>query len=112
MKISISMQGSVAVLALDGNIMGGPDASMLNGEIHALLEKGTKNIVLNLAGVDAMNSSGLGMLISGLTATKNAGGSLKIAAGSSKIRSLLAVTKLTALFEHFDTVQQAVDSYS
>ncbi len=111
MKVSISEQGSVTIISLEGNIMGGPDATLLNEEIHALLDQEKKKIILNLAGVDAMNSSGLGMLISGLTATKNAGGQLKLASASSKILSLLAVTKLTTLFEHFDTVEKAVKSF-
>ena len=112
MKVSIKEQRSVCVLSLEGTIMGGPDATLLNEEIHSLLDKGKKHIVVDLSAVDAMNSSGLGMLISGLTATKNAGGRLTLAAASTKILGLLAVTKLTKLFEHFPTIQAAVDSYS
>jgi anti-sigma B factor antagonist len=112
MKITSREQDSVVILSLEGNIMGGPDASMLNDEIHRLLEKGKHRLLLNLAKVDAMNSSGLGMLISGLTATKNAGGALKLASASIKIRGLLTMTKLMTLFEHYDTVEEAVKSFS
>jgi anti-sigma B factor antagonist len=112
MKVTSGEQNSIVILSLDGNIMGGPDASMLNNEIHTLLEKGKLNLVIDLANVDAMNSSGLGMLISSLTATKNAGGQLKLAAASAKIRGLLSMTKLTTFFEHHDTVAQAVKSFS
>ncbi len=112
MKLTSREQDSVVVLSLEGNVMGGPDASMLNTEIHRLLESGKRKILVDLANVDAMNSSGLGMLISGLTATKNAGGTLKLASASVKIRGLLTMTKLMALFEHYDTVAQAVKSFS
>lgn len=112
MKVTADEQNSIIVLSLEGNIMGGPDASMLNEEIHKLLEKGKQNIVLDLAKVDAMNSSGLGMLISSMTATKNSGGQMKLAAASVKIRGLLTMTKLMAFFEHYDTVTQAVKSFS
>ncbi|MGD0338565.1 MAG: STAS domain-containing protein [Bacteroidota bacterium] len=112
MKVTASEQNSIIVLSLEGSIMGGPDASMLNGEIHKLLEQGKQNIVLDLAGVDAMNSSGLGMLISSLTAIKNSGGQLKLAAASVKIRGLLTMTKLMAFFEHYNTVAEAVQSFS
>ncbi len=112
MKVTTRENNSVVVLSLEGNVMGGPDATMLNEEIHRLLESGRKKILLNLAGVDAMNSSGLGMLISGLTATKNAGGTLKLASASVKIRGLLTMTKLMSLFEHFDSVDKAIQSFS
>ncbi len=111
MKVTADEQNSIVILSLEGNIMGGPDASMLNEEIHKLLEKGKQNIVLDLAKVDAMNSSGLGMLISSMTATKNGGGQMKLAAASVKIRGLLTMTKLMAFFEHYDTVKQAVQSF-
>jgi anti-sigma B factor antagonist len=112
MKVTTSEHNSIIVLSLEGNIMGGPDASMLNGEIHKLLENGKTNIILNLAGVDAMNSSGLGMLISSMTAIKNADGQLKLAAASVKIRGLLTMTKLMTFFEHYETVAEAVKSFS
>lgn len=112
MKLTSREQDSILILSLEGNVMGGPDASMLNDEIHRLLEQGKRKILLDLANVDAMNSSGLGMLISGLTATKNAGGTLKLASASVKIRGLLTMTKLMALFEHYDTVAQAVKSFT
>jgi anti-sigma B factor antagonist len=58
-----------------------------------------------------MNSSGLGMLIGALTTVRNAGGNLKLARASDKIQSLLVVTKLVSVFEHHDTVEEALASY-
>ena len=58
-----------------------------------------------------MNSSGLGMLIGGLTTLRKAGGDLRIANASDKIESLLMVTKLITVFKHFRSVDEAVASY-
>ena len=58
-----------------------------------------------------MNSSGLGMLISGFTTMKNGEGHLKLARATEKINSLLVITKLITIFENFDTVDEAVESY-
>jgi anti-sigma B factor antagonist len=58
-----------------------------------------------------MNSSGLGMLISGYTTMKNGGGSLKLANATDKINSLLVITKLITIFENFDSVEEAVNSF-
>ena len=75
------------------------------------LTKIKKNVVIDLANVKFMNSSGLGMLISGFTTMKNGGGMLKLANATEKINSLLVITKLITIFEHFDSVDKAVESF-
>lgn len=59
-----------------------------------------------------MNSSGLGMLIGGLTTMRKSGGDLRIANATDKIQSLLIVTKLITVFKHYDSVDKAVESYN
>ena len=103
--------GPVTVIEVRGNLMGGPDASALNSTLHALVEKGTTRVVIDLEGVEFMNSSGLGLLIGGATTMKNAGGGLKIANASVKILALLKMTKLTTLFESYASVKAAVESF-
>jgi len=61
--------------------------------------------------VKFMNSSGLGMLIGGLTTMRKAGGDLRIANATDKIESLLVVTKLITVFKHFHSVDKAVESF-
>jgi anti-sigma B factor antagonist len=111
MKLSAKEVDSIVVISLNGSVMGGPDASALNDELHKLAAKKKKRVVLDLSGVQSMNSSGLGMLIGALTAMKNAGGDLKIAAPSDKIENLLVITKLTTVFEIFPTVKKAIGSF-
>ena len=112
MKLSAKEVEGAVVISLDGNVMGGPDAVELNEQLHKLAAKKKKKVVLDLSGVQSMNSSGLGMLIGALTAMKNAGGDLKIAAASDKIENLLVITKLTTVFELFPTVKKAVGSFT
>jgi anti-sigma B factor antagonist len=111
MNLSSKESGGVTILQLDGSVLGGPDATMLNDMLHTLTEKKKKKIVVDLSRVQSMNSSGLSMLITGLTTMKNAGGDLKIAAASKKISSLIVMTKLTNFFELYPTVDKAVASY-
>jgi anti-sigma B factor antagonist len=91
--------------------MGGPDAVALNEQLHALIEQGKNNVVIDLARVNFMNSSGRGMLIGGLTTMKNAGGDLRICNATDKIESLLMITKLITVFQHFKTLDEAVASF-
>ena len=68
-------------------------------------------VVVDLAQVDWMNSTGLGILISGYTTLRNNDGLLKLANVTDKIQSLLTITKLVSVFEAFDSVDDAVKSF-
>ncbi|MCF8261416.1 MAG: STAS domain-containing protein [Melioribacteraceae bacterium] len=111
MKIKVNEKYGAAVIELKGNVMGGPDAQEFNTLLHKLLDEGKKNVVVDLAGVKFMNSSGLGMLISGFTTMKNGEGFFKLANATDKINSLLMITKLITIFEHYESVEKAVESF-
>lgn len=104
--------GSVVVLELVGKVIGGPDAMMLNDKLHELVEQGRVHVVADLSQVNWMNSSGLGILISGLTTMRNAGGDLKLANVTERIQSLLMITKLKTVFETHESVDKAVASFA
>lgn len=112
MKLSTKELDGVTVIALDGSVLGGPDATALNDVLHKLVEKKKKHVILDLSSVQTMNSSGLSMLIGALQTVRNAGGELKIAAASKKIESLLVITKLTTVFELHPTIKKAIESFA
>lgn len=111
MKFKSKEVKDVTIIELKGNVMGGPDASALNEELHKFIEAGKKKVVVDLGDVKFMNSSGLGMLIGALTTMRNAGGDLKIARASKKIESLLMVTKLITVFDHHEEINGAVAAF-
>ncbi len=111
MKIKTSEKYGAAVIELKGNVMGGDDTKDFNDLLHKLVEENKLNIVVDLSDVKFMNSSGLGMLIGGLTTMKKSNGSLKLARVGDKIESLLIITKLITIFESYDTVDEAVNSF-
>jgi anti-sigma B factor antagonist len=111
MEFKIKHEKGVTVISLKGEVVGGPDATELRRQLYRLIEQGKKKIVVDLEQVDLMNSSGLGMLIGGLTTVRNASGDLKLAKASTKILSLFTVTKLSKVFTHFDSLKSAIESY-
>ncbi len=111
MKLKTQEQYNAVVIELKGNVMGGDDTKDFNETLHKLLDEGKKNIVIDLSEVKFMNSSGLGMLIGGLTTMKKGEGFLKLAGTTEKIQSLLIITKLVQIFESFETVEEAVKSF-
>lgn len=111
MKFSVRDQDGVTILAPKGKIMGGPDSTELHEKLRDLIKGSTKKVVIDLADVDWMNSTGLGILISGLTTMRNSGGELKLARVTDKIQSLLVITKLVTVFESFPSVDEALKSF-
>ena len=112
MKLTSRETEDVMVLEPKGKIMGGPDATILHDQLHEFIDQNKKKVVIDLAKVDWMNSTGLGILISGLTTLRNNGGELKLANVTEKIQSLLTITKLITVFECFDSVEDAVASFN
>jgi anti-sigma B factor antagonist len=111
MKIKTSEKYGAVIIELKGNVMGGEDTKEFNDLLHKLVDDGKINLVVDLSDVKFMNSSGLGMLIGGLTTMKKANGSLKLARVTDKIESLLIITKLITIFEFYETVDEAVNSF-
>jgi len=111
MKLSDRVQDGVVVLEPKGKIMGGPDASLLHDKLYDYIKQNKKQVVVDLSGVDWMNSTGLGILISGYTTLRNNDGSLKLANVTDKIQSLLTITKLVSVFEAYDSVDEAIQAF-
>ncbi|HLR76528.1 MAG TPA: STAS domain-containing protein [Balneolaceae bacterium] len=112
MRYKIDEQYNCVIITFKGNVMGGPEVGKLNEQLHELIDENKVNIVADLAKVKFMNSSGLGMLIGGLTTMRKAGGDLRIANATKKIESLLVMTKLITVFKHFKSTKEAIESYS
>jgi anti-sigma B factor antagonist len=110
MKIKYTERYEAVVIELKGNVMGGDDTKDFNELLHKLIDEGKKHIIIDLTDVKFMNSSGIGMLIGGLTTMKKAEGAMKLAGVTEKIQSLLVITKLITIFETYNTIDEAIAS--
>jgi anti-sigma B factor antagonist len=110
MKFEDSLNDNVVLFELSGKIMGGDETTMFHGRIHEYMTQGKKNIIIDLAKVDWMNSVGLGMLISALTTVRNGGGRL-VLSRIDKIEQILVITRLISVFEHYDSSEKALASF-
>lgn len=111
MRIVTREKGVVVVLDLQGKLMGGPDAEVFKGTIRKLIEAGHRKVVVNLHDIDWINSTGMGILISGYTTMRRAGGDLRLLNVSDKIQSILYVTKLNMIFKCYGDENEAVESF-
>ncbi len=111
MKFKSKEVKGIMIIELTGNVMGGPDATALNEQIHKLLDDKKRKIVIDLSDVKFINSSGLAMLIGGLNTMRKSGGEMKLARASDKIENLLEMTKLNTVFDIHKTVNEAVAAF-
>ncbi len=111
LKIEKRDNSGVTVVELSGRLTLGEASAHLRGTLKELMDDGKKNIVLHLAEVAYIDSSGLGELVSGFTTVKNQGGLLKLAHLTQKVNDLLTITKLYTVFEIHDDEASAVKSF-
>lgn len=111
MKITREDSGDVTILRLDGKLMGGPDADEFRKHVKDLLAADRKNLLVDLGHVSWVNSTGLGILISGYTTLQNAGGRLKLVHVNKRIEQIFMVTKLNTIFDTYDDETLALASF-
>ncbi len=111
MKIIERTLNDITVLELDGELALDHNAQFRK-KAHAALDAGTRKLIVNLAKVDYMDSSGLGELISCYTTLKKLGGRLTLLQLNHRLQHLLTITKLHTVFELYDTEAAAVASFT
>ncbi|HYN84864.1 MAG TPA: STAS domain-containing protein [Pyrinomonadaceae bacterium] len=103
--------GDVTILDMDGKITIGEGSVSLRSAVQRLMKEGKKKILLNLANVSYVDSSGIGELVSSYTTITNGGGQLKLLNLTQKIQGLLAITKLLTVFDSYDDEATALNSF-
>ena len=111
MQIDERTVGNVKILDLSGQITFTQGDTLLKDKIHSLVHQGDKKLLVNLAKINYIDSAGLGQLVGAYTTVTQAGGKLKLVNLTKRIHDLLTITKLTTIFETFDSEQDAVKSF-
>ena len=101
----------VVILDLKGRLTAGEETAVLREKLRAEAAAGRKNVILNLAEVDYIDSTGLGTLVICYTSLQKAGGGLKLLNLNRRNIELLVLTKLSTVFELFNDEQDAVNSF-
>jgi anti-sigma B factor antagonist len=105
---SEAMGDGRAVLHVEGrlNLVTAPE---LRAAVQRAVEEDTARVVVDLAGVTFIDSSGLGMVIAGLKHARQAGGELRIAAAGEQVRMVLELTKLHRILRPYESVDEALE---
>jgi anti-sigma B factor antagonist len=111
LELNERQAGDVTILDMTGSVRMGEGAVSLRNSIRGLNDEGKKKILLNLAGVKNVDSSGIGELIANYTTISRDGGQLKLLNLTEKIQNLLVITKLLTVFDSFDNEAEALSSF-
>jgi anti-sigma B factor antagonist len=111
MEIQIRNKGDVTILDLSGNLTIGKSEESLRDTVSHLIAEERKHLLLNLAEVPVIDSSGIGAMITSFTSLRAADGSLKVLKPSRMARQLLIITGLFSVLETFEDEKKAISSF-
>jgi anti-sigma B factor antagonist len=103
---------AVTIVDISGQIVFGEESAALRVLVCDLLGEGHRKILLNLAGVDYVDSSGLGHLISAVASVRKVKGDLKLLKLTDKVQDMLQITKLHTVIDIMDDEAVAIESFS
>lgn len=111
MNIQERKLNDITVLDLDGTFALGGHAK-LKHQVEAIITGGSRKLLINMANVRYMDSSGLGELIAGYTHMQRVSGKMKLLNLNKRLNQLLVITKLISVFETFDSESAAISSFT
>lgn len=110
-KIRTIHDGKIAIFDIKGSLTGDEETDMLRAAVADFLEQGNKSLVINLQKVNYMNSSGIGAIIAAHASYAKQGGEVRLAGVTNNVQNLFVVTRLIDVFDVYDTVDAAIESF-
>ena len=111
MSLEVRTVGDVTVLTPKGMLLGGKETDELQAKIKELAEAGNKKLLINLGQTTFMNSVSLGVLIAGHSNYAKRTAKMKLCAVDKKIQNIFVVTKLSLVFDVYDSEDEALKSF-
>lgn len=111
LTITERRKGDVVILDLSGQIRIGENTIKLRSTLRDYVKQGEKKLIVNLAEITHIDSSGLGDLVAGHVSLETNGGTLKLLNLTDRVSELMMITKLLTVFETFSEEEAAVKSF-
>jgi anti-sigma B factor antagonist len=111
MKIREEIKGEALILYLEGELMGGEESKPFQERIFKAIQEGNNRLVVDMSDVKWMNSSGLGVLMVGLTTLRSSGGDLKLIHVPDRVMRPIKITKLDQILQMYDSADEAIRSF-
>lgn len=111
MQFTTRQREGVTIADLSGRLTAGGGDLVFRNHVRGLIDGGVRSILLNMEGIDMMDSSGVGELTSAQKTSQSAGGTIKLLNVGSGVRRVLEMANILSLFEVFDNEPTAVASF-
>jgi anti-sigma B factor antagonist len=111
LQISIRESGDVTILNLHGKATIGADSDLLCSYLQRLVADGARKLLLNMANVTQLDSSGVSAIIGTHVSLSRQGGSLKLVCPRGRVRAVLRVIRLPDIIPTFEDEGQALASF-
>jgi anti-sigma B factor antagonist len=111
MEYETRQEGQVTIIALHGEL-DVSSAPLLRDLLQQLLDQGKNQFLLDLSGVDFIDSSGLGIFVNAYKRTRSAGGTMKLFNPQEAVRKVFSLTQTDKVFSIYDSMEDALRSFS
>ncbi len=111
MNLKTELNGSVMVVIVREERLDAHNSEELKAEINRLFDSGTKDLLVDLKEVRFIDSSGLGVLVSGFKNAATHQGSIKLCSLQTQVKSMFELTRLHRVFDIYQTMDEALESY-
>jgi anti-sigma B factor antagonist len=112
LHLNVCEKSGVTVIEISGRLTLGEVSTRLTDEVRRLIAGGKKRILVNLAGLTNMDSSGVGLLVAAYATVNREGGQLKLSNLTGRVKDLLLVTKLYTVLEVYEDEPAALSSFA
>ncbi len=112
MNVTERKVGDVMIVDITGRMVATDNAGRLKDKITSLLFQGEKKIIINLAEVAYVDSSGLGEMVACYGSATREGAKMKLANAGNRIQDLLITTRLVTIFDSHDSEESAIKSFT
>lgn len=111
-KIEEISDKGIVVVAPKGSFIGGDETDELRDAIKKLTDEGSMKMIIDLGGVNYLNSTALGVLISAHANFSKREGTVKLCQLNKNLENLFVITKLSLIFDSYPTLEEAIASFS
>jgi anti-sigma B factor antagonist len=110
LKMETDISGDVIILYCSGRLVFGDETAAFRERIRNIL-LGAQQIVVNLSGIEYIDSGGLGTLVGTLASTRNRHGEIKLVRPNQRVAELLQRTRLNTVFKSYDSDDEAIAAF-
>jgi anti-anti-sigma factor len=112
MNVNVRQRNGVTILDLKGKITIGSGDMALRNAVQDVLNSGATQVLINMADVTTIDSSGIGELVSAYTTATNRGIKLRLYNLPAKVTDILTITQLITVFDVYDSEDEAIRSFA